>query len=86
MAYDWQLRRAVTLLDGRRRVRCPHLRRVPRGRSNPAGAACAVRSGIGYPIPTRIEYWELCSRSAYVYCPKYLRSLLASPPTKRAAS
>lgn len=84
MAYDWQLRRALTLLSGRRPVRCPYLRRVPRGRSNPAGAACAVRTGLGYPIPTRIEYWELCSGSAHVSCPRYLHSLLASPPTKRA--
>lgn len=85
MAYDRTLRRALSLVARHQRVRCPHLRRVPRGRGNPAGAACAARAGIGRPIPTPTEYWELCSRSAHVYCPTYLRLLWAPPPGNRAA-
>ena len=85
MAYDQTLRRALFLPARRQRVRCPHLRRVPRGRGNPAGAVCAARAGIGRPIPTFTEYWELCSRSAHVYCPTYLGLLCTPPPRDRAA-
>ena len=85
MAYDRTLRRALRLRGRRQRVRCPHLRRVPRGRGNPVGAACAARGRVGQPIPTLTEYWELCSRSAHTYCPTYLRFLLAPPPGNDAA-
>ena len=84
MAYDRTLRRALSLPARRQRVRCPHLHRVPRGRGNPAGAVCAARAGATRPISTPTEYWELCSPSAHVYCPTYLRFLLAPPPRNRA--
>ena len=85
MAYDRTLRRALSLLARRRRVRCPHLRWVPRGRGNRAGAVCVARAGGGRLFPTPTEHWEFCSRSAYVYCPTYLRLLIAPPPTNRAS-
>jgi hypothetical protein len=84
VAYDRTLRRALSLPARRQRVRCPHLRRVPRGRGNPAGAACAARAGRCRAIPTLTEYWELCSRSAHVYCPTYLGLLCTPPPRDRA--
>lgn len=85
MAYDRSLRRALRLRSRRLRVRCPHLRWVPRGRGNPLGVVCAALAKHAQTIPTLTEHRELCSRSAHVYCPTYLRFLLTLPQVSRVA-